>query len=218
MTTLSTATRTARKPHQCSACLGDILPGEKYQVVGIVRDGFYRWRQHLCCAEAESYYAQENPNDYPGGEGFPQGWIAEAIERGEEFTPDLLARLTVASQAVAPDLAAYARTMERIAEWEAESVARQLAQQDHIGNMYAIAARRAVKCPRLCAAAAERAVLLLKTPAKRREIVQVGLASVGTEIARLGRRGCDSDAAKLEPLRERMVGLCAMLAPLLGSE
>lgn len=98
MTQLSREIRTARKPHQCDACLGDIVAGERYHTGTNIQDGHHsRWKNHVCCDEAAS--ARQGDPDY--SDGFPWGWIREELSHGgEDFAPELRARLFAAAAAV----------------------------------------------------------------------------------------------------------------------
>ncbi|GBQ88123.1 hypothetical protein GCM10007866_18520 [Gluconobacter albidus] len=57
---------TARKRHQCDACLKIIEPGETYlRVAGVCDDGFWNGAYHADCREWEVKLNHENTDRFP---------------------------------------------------------------------------------------------------------------------------------------------------------
>lgn len=67
-TTLNVKEITARKPHRCDYCNGEIKKGEIYQTSTIIEDGIYRWKSHIHCKEiAKHMFADDNYCFYQEG-------------------------------------------------------------------------------------------------------------------------------------------------------
>jgi hypothetical protein len=67
-TYISERTRTARKPHRCSTCLGPIKPGDVYRVsTNVYDDRMYDWKEcEACrsdCVIAEVYNWAGQPDE-----------------------------------------------------------------------------------------------------------------------------------------------------------
>lgn len=85
MTHLASTVRTARTPKWCRACLGDILPGQRYNDDRFAFDGrAYAWPSHPFCLWLVERLELWDPWDHTTAEGAVTDWRRDITQPADD--------------------------------------------------------------------------------------------------------------------------------------